>query len=185
MVTLPRFYFVFVGRNFVLAAVAVMRCIRFWRTGWWILLIVLQSIGAGRNYARACAARVVVSFRRLRSILCTRRMHLLTRFRQHRVGFLGGNWAIDQKTEAIVAYFRRCGFVIDNGDGHRLPVRHGLASTLQQEARLRLVSPVRDHARKSLRLSLFDGRKDVRTNFSTDGCALAGRCHRGVRFGAL
>ena len=53
-----RFYFVFVRRNFAVAT--FLRCIRFRRTGWLILLAVVRCIGAGRSCARACAGRVVV-----------------------------------------------------------------------------------------------------------------------------
>ncbi len=110
------------------------------------MLTLLRQIGDNRNQVRAFAARVILFRVRLRSILCARRLHLLAGLRQHRVGFLGGDWTIDQKIETIVAQFHRRGIVIDNGDDHRVAIRRRLASPPQQEARLRLVSPVSDHA---------------------------------------
>src|ERR1039458_10237366 len=86
--------------------------------------------------ARTFAARVGLPGR-LFSILYADRLHLLTRFRQHRFGFPGRNRTIDQKIQPVVAQFGWLGLAIDDGNGHRDAAWRGLASPLQQEARLR------------------------------------------------
>ena len=176
------FVFVFVSRNF--AGAAAFRCIRFRGIGWRILLARLRCVRAPRSCNRASAAGAVVFASRFRSIGCAR-LHLFTSLRQHGSGFLGGNWTIDQKIEPVVAHFRRRGFVIDDSDGHCVSVGRGFARAFQQEARLRLVGPIRNHARKEPCLPSFDGREDVRTNFRANPRTFAGRRHGSARLGAL
>ena len=118
------------------------------------MLVILFS-AAGKGPLDGAAGFVFDGI--LRCILRARRLHLLAGFAEYRVGFLGGDWALDEKSEPIVAHFRGCGIVIDDGDRHCVSVGHGLSSPLQQEARFGLIGPVRDHAGKRLRLRFFDG----------------------------
>src|ERR1039458_6505108 len=175
-----------VARNVSLnSAVAhALRYMHFRETGGLIPLTALWRVTAHGNCAWAFAAGAGFPCW-LRRVLCARWLHLRRRFCQHRVGFLGGNWTIDKEIEPVVTHFRWPRLMIDDGDRPGAALAPRLASTLQQEARLRLVGPVHDHARKVLLRPFFDGRKNVGTDFNANLCTLAARRECGVRLGAF
>src|ERR1019366_1086288 len=132
-----------VARNVSLnSAVAhALRYMHFREIGGLIPLTALWRVTAHGNCAWAFAAGAGFPCR-LRRVLCAQGLHLRTRFCQHRVGFLGGNWTIDKKIEPVVTQFRWPRLVIDDGDRYGVAVRRRLARTLQHEARLPLVGPL-------------------------------------------